>query len=240
MLTTREIIFIVAIVLLAIAVIALSVILGIFVSRSKKGTLLNYYNTSCVSFARQNFNLSTGQIIFLGDSITDLYKLDKFYSDLPLATYNRGIGGDVTQGVIDRLETSVFALAPSKIVLMIGTNDIDLGKSNQYILDNYKTILQAFKDRLPNTEVFCMSVISQNTTFPQNTPENIGSKIAKIKEVNAGISAFCDDYGYTYIDLFSQLVDENEILISSYTMDGLHINDDGYTIWTNLLKPYLS
>ena len=71
----------------------------------------SYYQKKCDSYAVQNTNLSKGQIIFIGDSITDLYPLDDYYADLNLVTYNRGIGGDTTQGVLERLKVSFCSVS---------------------------------------------------------------------------------------------------------------------------------
>jgi hypothetical protein len=128
--------------LLIIAVVVLFVCTYLANVRKASWEMSEYYKNKVTSFGIQNTNLSKGQIIFVGDSITDMYPLDDYYADLDLACYNRGIGGDVTQGVINRLQTSVFDLAPSKIVLMIGTNDVDLGRSTEEIFANYRIILE--------------------------------------------------------------------------------------------------
>ena len=43
----------------------------------------------------------------------------------------------------------------------------------------------------------------------------------------------------SYIDLFSLLADSNQMLIEKYSDDGIHLNAEGFTVWTNLIKPYL-
>ena len=196
-----------------------------------------YYEQKCQSFEVQNFNLSKGQIVFIGDSITDLYPLDSYYSDLPLAVYNRGIAGDRTDGVIDRLKVSLYDIAPSKIVLMIGINDINSGRNNDEIISNYTKILAGIKQNLPNTQVFCMSVLSVKKEFEQYFDLTI--IIPQIKDLNTKIENLAQNYSYTYLDLFSLTIDQNNYLIDGYSDDGIHLNSNGFNVWTNLVKPYL-
>lgn len=41
-----------------------------------------------------------------------------------IRVYNRGIGGDVTDGLLERMDESIFDLEPKKVFINIGTNDI--------------------------------------------------------------------------------------------------------------------
>lgn len=198
-----------------------------------------YYNNKCASYSFQNFNLSKGQIVFLGDSITDLYPLDDYYQDLPLATYNRGIGGDSTQGVINRLQVSVFDLAPKAVVLLIGTNDVNGGIEEREILNNYETIISKIYEVLPSVKLYCVSIIPQNDDLESYSSINVTNTTAKILAINPKIQSLATSRGATYINLFPLLADENNRLIKTYSDDGIHLNANGFAVWTNLLKPYL-
>lgn len=224
---------------LLIAVVVLSCML-IFGNREEKlSDGVRYYNNKCQSYATQNVNLAKGQIVFIGDSITDLYILDQHYADLPLATYNRGIGGDTTQGVLNRLKVSAFDIAPSVIVLMIGTNDINGNCEKAGIFERYEKIIDEIYKNLPDVTLFCMSVIPQNEVLETYSAIKVENTTKIIFEVNAHIKALAREKGATYLDVFSLLADENDRLIKEYSDDGLHLNEKGLTVWTNLLKPYL-
>ena len=199
-----------------------------------------YYDQKCAAYAVQNTNLAKGQIVFIGDSITDLYILDDHYADLPLACYNRGIGGDTTHGVLQRLQVSLFDISPSVVVLMIGTNDINGGDTPEAILQRYGQILEQIYANLPDVTLYCMSVIPQNTDIETYSTIRIADTTPKILSVNTGIRALAADKGAVYLDLFSLLADENDHLIREYSDDGLHLNVAGLTVWTQLLKPYLT
>jgi lysophospholipase L1-like esterase len=73
-------------------------------------------------FTHLNAVAKPGSIVFLGDSITDFFRVNEFFPGVYVI--NRGISGDTTDGVLNRLAESVYELSPSKIFLMIGTNDL--------------------------------------------------------------------------------------------------------------------
>ena len=178
--------------------------------------------------------------MFIGDSITDLYPLDDYYAELELATYNRGISGDVTQGVLDRLEVSLFDLKPSKIVLLIGTNDINWSVDPSTLLENYERIVTTIRERLPQAELYCVSIIPQNEMLERYSAIDVDQTTPVIMAVNEQIRKLAQEReNITYVDLFSQLSDEGNRLIEAYSDDGLHLNQNGFAVWTNLIKPYL-
>ena len=232
----KDMIYIPIIIVLIIAVAVLSVCLAVNMANNNVN---DYYNQKCRSYSVQNANLSRGQIIFIGDSITDLCPLDDYYAELPLATYNRGIGGDTTQGVFDRLQVSLYDLVPSKIVLMIGINDINSGGSIDNIADNYKNILGDIKTNLPDTQVFCISVLPMNDKILGYASLNLAEQNAKVAELNETIKTLTANNGYTYVDLYSS-VRAGGKLINDLTDDGIHLNAAGFTVWAQKIKPFLS
>jgi len=79
-------------------------------------------------------SLSKGEIVFLGNSITEGFDLEKYFPDtVPI---NRGISGDHTDGLIERLEYSIITLEPSKLFILIGINDIGAGDNSSVIHSN--------------------------------------------------------------------------------------------------------
>lgn len=223
------------------SIVGLSISLVIQIQRNKAMQELTYYEQKVESFSTQNSNLSKGQIIFLGDSITDLYPLDNYFADLDLATYNRGIGGDTIDGVIDRLKVSVYDLAPTKLVLMIGTNNVNGGQTNSEIIYKYRKLLNLLKTNLPNTEIIIMSCISQNEMLVDLTDGaiDIEKTIPQIMELNVMIQNLALEFEHTYLDIFSETVDANNYLNALYSHDGIHLNANGFSVWTNLVKQYL-
>ena len=234
--TKKDVIYISVILLLLIAVSVLSVLL--VTGHKEDGGILQYYNEKCAAFELENANLAKGQIVFIGDSITDGYVLDDYYSDLTLSVYNRGIGGDSTGGVLKRLDLSVVDIRPSKVVLMIGINDINGGVSDSVLIKNYGEILEKIKRELPKTEVYCMSILPVNKEL-ESYGVDIPKNLERVKKNNIEIKRLAEEYGYCFVDLFENFLDSEGHLKSELSIDGIHLNANGYRLWTEKLKPYL-
>ena len=220
--------------------IALTVSTAFLFRAPKSGDEISYYDQKCNMFALENANLAHGQIVFIGDSITDGCALDNYYSALSPATYNRGIGGDNTEGVLNRLKISLFHIKPSKIVLMIGINDINGNVSNQKILENYDEILTQIKAELPDTQVFCVSILPINNDLESYTLINVDKTTERVLEINPEIKKLAEEHGYQFVDVFDEFADENRHLYKELSPDGIHLNDPGYQKYSGLLKPYLA
>ncbi len=228
-------------ILIALSAILLAAVVALIclLCASKKSpaatALQQYYDNKCFSYAVQNTNLAKKQIVFVGDSITDLYVLDDHYADLPQAVYNRGIGGDTTAGVLARLQVSVLDLQPDIVVLMIGTNDVNGGVAEETILQNYADILDAITSGVPGVQIYCMSVIPQN----KQLEIDVDTSMQRIRQLNSKIKALAEEKGAVYLDLFPLLLDATGYLRTDCSDDGIHLNFTGLQIWTALLKPYL-
>ena len=229
--------------LVAIIMILLAFI-GVLVYKNfydgKKNPTEEYYDNKCLAFGVQNANASKGQIVFIGDSITDFYLLDDHYADLPFACYNRGIGGDTTSGVLKRLKVSLFDITPKTVVLLIGTNDINGGVGDEVILSNYRQIIDEIFDNLPGVELYCVSIIPQNEQLQTYSEIDVATTTEKILRLNPEIRGLAEERGATYVDLFSAIADANNRLIGEYSDDGLHLNEAGLGVWTDIMMPYFT
>ena len=87
--------------------------------------MAEHYENRVALFTEENKNYSPGEVdvVFLGDSLTEGYDLDTFYPQY--VTVNRGIGGDTTDGLWERLEVSAYELEPKVVVMLIGANNFD-------------------------------------------------------------------------------------------------------------------
>ena len=173
--------------------------------------------------------------LFLGDSITDFYDLDKYYKDLPVV--NSGISGNTTDDILKDMKKRVYQYNPSKVFLLIGTNDLIRDKSNEEIVEGVEKIIKGIKENRPKAEIYLESIYPVNYKLSPYMVKN--RKNDDIKEINEKLEDYCEDNDITYIDMYDLLKDKDDNFNSKYTKDGLHPNDDGYEVITKELKKYL-
>ncbi len=175
------------------------------------------------------------RVVFMGDSITDLWKLEQSFPGKPYV--NRGIGGQTTPQMLIRFRPDVIDLAPKVVVILTGTNDI-AGNTGPMSLDEIEANIQTMAElaRLHKIRVVLSSVLPVNNytersklMFPIRPP-------AQIAELNHWIKDYCTRTGCTYLDYFSAMVDDKGMLKADLAEDGLHPNDKGYAIMTPLAQ----
>jgi lipolytic protein G-D-S-L family len=174
--------------------------------------------------------------LFLGDSITDFYDLDKYYKDLPVV--NSGISGNTTDDILKDMKKRAYQYNPSKVFLLIGTNDLDLKHSKEDVIGNIEKILEEIKSNRPKAELYLESIYPVNHDIRRNNAGN--RKNSDIKEINEKLEDYCEDNDITYIDMYDLLKDEEGNLKEEYTKDGLHLSDKGYEVVTKEIKQIIS
>jgi len=175
-----------------------------------------------------------GEIIFLGDSITDGCNWTELFADIRVK--NRGISGDVTDGVLERLD-EVLSSRPSKVFLMIGVNDLAAGKSLEEIAGNIVRIVKSMHRRSPETEVFLQSVLPVNGDF-EMFPRHTG-RSEDIPLLNRALKRAAEELSCTYVDLYSLFATDGGKLNPEYTNDGLHLTGAGYLAWKKAVSRYI-
>jgi lysophospholipase L1-like esterase len=173
------------------------------------------------------------EIVFLGNSITDGAEWFELLQNKRCR--NRGISGDVTEGILLRLD-GVTKLKPSAIFLLIGINDLSRNISIDEITGRYREILRRIQTETPKTKVYVQSVMPVNPATGGN--KRLEGKTDLIIELNGRLQILAEEFGLTYIDLFTPLA-ENNLLPRRYSIDGLHLSYDGYSVWTGILRQYI-
>ncbi|MEE9362719.1 MAG: GDSL-type esterase/lipase family protein [Cellulophaga sp.] len=172
------------------------------------------------------------EIIFLGNSITEGGDWKLLFPNYN--TINRGISGDVTQGVLDRLE-EIVSSKPIKVFLAIGTNDLARGESVMHIVTNCRLILKKILKDSENTKIYLQSVFPVNPDVG-NKFSGHKNKIKEILEVNRQLIFLAQEFGVTYINLHKKFKNHKGLLKPKYTYDGLHLSPKGYLKWRNSIK----
>lgn len=173
-------------------------------------------------------------IIFLGNSITAHVDWEELLG-MPDAR-NRGISGDITFGVLERLD-EVTEGHPAKVLVLIGINDISRNIPDSIILNNDRKIVRCIKEESPGTKIYFQTLMPVNNTFTQF--KNHYNKDEHIQAVNEGLKKLAAEENITLIDLHPHFLDGERRLNKDYTLDGLHPNAKGYEVWKKILLPYL-
>ncbi len=173
---------------------------------------------------------SKKDIVFLGNSITagtDWAKL----LNLSVAK-NRGISGDITFGVLERLD-DVIAGKPAKVFILIGINDISRNIPDSIILRNYKNMISRIRAGSKKTKIYFYTLLPVNSSFGKF--KNHYRKDEHILWLNDEIRKLAGRK-VTIIDLYPKFLDENNHLKANLTKDGLHLIAEGYKLWAEILK----
>ena len=178
--------------------------------------------------------------LFLGDSITDFYDLEKFYPDMPVV--NSGISGHTTQDVLNDMENRVYKYNPSKVFIVIGINDLARETKVDDIVDNIKEIVNNIQENRPYCEIYLESIYPVNSTDDDKIDMKMVTENRKnedVREINKKLKEFSKKEKITYIDMYSILKDDDDNLKIEYTTEGLHISEEGYEAITEEIKKYL-
>ena len=177
---------------------------------------------------------SKKDIIFVGNSITAGTDWAELLGNAHAR--NRGISGDITYGVLERLD-EVTEGQPAKVFVLIGINDIEHNIPDTLIVNNYRRIIQRIKTASPRTKIYFQTLLPVNNEFTQFKKHY--NKDEHILFVNTELTKIAAEEQITLIDLHPHFLDAGNKLDKQYTMDGLHLNAAGYKVWAAILKQYL-
>jgi lysophospholipase L1-like esterase len=102
------------------------------------------------------------------------------------------------------------------------------------IVANYKKIIEQIKKASPHTKIYVQTLLPVNNTFTQF--KNHYNKDEHILYVNNALRKLAAAEHITLVDLYPHFLDAEKKLDSRYTIDGLHLNADGYKVWADILK----
>jgi lysophospholipase L1-like esterase len=146
---------------------------------------------------------------------------------------NRGISGDITFGVLERLD-EVTEGKPSKVFILIGINDISRNIPDSLIICNYQEIIQRIKKESPSTKIYFHTLMPVNNEFTQF--KNHYNKDEHILYVNEQLKKLGAKEKITVIDLYPHFLNADKKLDKKYTIDGLHLTAAGYKVWASILQ----
>jgi len=190
------------------------------------------------------------RVVFLGDSITDFWKLAESFPSKPYV--NRGISGQTTPQMLVRMFPDVIDLKPAAIVILAGTNDIaqNTGPETATMVQENLMAMTELAQKHGIKVILCSVMpISDYALMPPdsdlplppgaNRPKIIQSverPPAQILQLNTWMKSYAASVGAVYADYFSAVVDGSGMLKESLSNDGLHPNAQGYALMVPVVE----
>jgi lysophospholipase L1-like esterase len=172
--------------------------------------------------------MTTPPIVLIGDSITEGFDTSRYFLEGNIS--NRGVSGDSTEECLERISEEWFREHPSAVFLCIGTNDLARERSDRFILENIRTIVEKIRR-------FSRAPIYLTTLFP--TRENPPRPNERIRGFNRELEKLAAESDCRFYDLHRHFTDEEGSLRAEFTDDGLHLTAAAYRRWSELLSDTL-
>jgi lysophospholipase L1-like esterase len=169
-------------------------------------------------------------VLFVGSSSIRMWPTAESFPNLPVI--NRGFGGSHISDANHFAERIVLKYSPRLIVFYAGDNDIEAGKPPQQVVDDFQAFLNLVHHRLPTTRIIYLPIkpsVARWAKWPQ------------MREVNSRVQAQSQsDERIIYVDTATPMLgDDSQPRPDLFLDDGLHLNSNGYTLWTETLQSAL-
>ena len=173
-------------------------------------------------------------IVMLGNSLTDGCEFNELMGNRHIK--NRGIVGDIVQGLIDRIDPIIKG-QPGKLFIMSGVNDISHDVSADSIARAMEKLIVMVKQGSPRTRIYLQSLLPFNNDVREW--RLLKGREHVVVEANALLEQVARRQGVTWINLYPLFADDRGRLRADLTNDGLHLMGQGYLIWRDALRPYI-
>ncbi len=193
-------------------------------------------------FRKENKCVEYGKTVFVGSSLMEMFPISRLLQEHGDDTiiYNRGVGGFISTELLDVIDVCVLDLKPSRVFINIGTNDLSWSSiSIEQLMDNYDKIITTIEEHIPSVEIYLMAYYPVN---PEAASEEMKECLKirtneKINRANEQVMDLAQRHHQKYIDINSNLKDELGRLKAEYTIEGMHINENGYkAIYDNIMR----
>ena len=173
------------------------------------------------------------EVVFIGNSITEIWALyhPDFFKDHNYC--GRGIGGQTSAHILVRFQSDVIDLHPKAVVIMAGTNDVAL---NDYWVapgQVVKNVVSMCTLAQANGIVPIISSIPPCKAFVWR-PE-VKDAAQTIVAINQELKAYAEANHLVYVDYHSILADADRGFIKALSDDGCHPNPDTYYLMEDLV-----
>ncbi len=209
---------------------------------------LSRYQSDNEAVKKQPFDPK--RVVFMGDSITDFWKLAEYFPGKPYV--NRGISGQTTPQMLVRMYPDVVVHKPAAMVVLAGINDVsqNTGPSTAEMIEqNIMAMTDIAKQN--NIKVILCSVLpisdygfykakaSGKLPSYMKDPVSATHPTKDILKLNTWMKDYASKGNAVYVDYFSAMVDEKGFLKEEISEDGIHPNAEGYKIMTKIIAEAL-
>ncbi|WP_346861840.1 GDSL-type esterase/lipase family protein [uncultured Draconibacterium sp.] len=209
------------------------VILSVFQLTAQNDTFSTYYYQKLSLF--KSLPDTPNEIIMLGNSITDGGEWSELFQNSNIK--NRGISGDITEGILYRLD-EVTSSSPSKVFLLIGINDLARNIPADTVFQNICKIARSIHKISPETQMYVQSILPVNPEFTKFS--NHITKTPEILQINRTLEQWCKANKVNFVNLFDSFAEsQTNYLKPIFTNDGLHLTANGYLKWAEIISPLI-
>ncbi|MDD4205523.1 MAG: GDSL-type esterase/lipase family protein [Candidatus Delongbacteria bacterium] len=164
----------------------------------------------------------------LGDSMTEFTHWNELLGRKDVV--NRGISGDITEGMLNRLE-NIIKVQPKYCFFMGGINDIIYNVSYEKTIDNIESITKELRQE-------GITPVLQTIIYTGRSFRNCQTINILVARLNEGIKIIAEKNSCFYLDINNGLTEQG-ILKDQFTYDGLHLNAEGYKVWGCFISEFL-
>ena len=169
-------------------------------------------------------------VVFVGSSSIRKWYTADYFPDVPVV--NRGFGGSHISDVIFFINETVLKFNPKVIVFYAGDNDINFGKSYQTVFEDYIKFVEKVRAKVPNTSILFIPIKPSPARW---------SLWNEMEKANHAIQNYSQKHSFLYyIDTASPMLNNRGKPKSSlFVKDSLHLSQEGYDLWSSIVKPVL-
>jgi len=146
---------------------------------------------------------------------------------------NRGFGGSQMSDLLVFVDRIVLPYEPAELFVYEGDNDLPAGKSPETILQHFQAFVELVRSRLPETDIYFVAI--------KPSPSRV-EWLAHAAAANGLIATYCAAIERVdFIDIFAPMLDANgQPRGELFVEDRLHMNAEGYAIWSEVIRQHLN
>lgn len=191
-------------------------------------------------FKELNKTGKKNSIVFAGDSLIQRFPITEMIQS-NYNVYNRGIDGLESIELLKNIQEQIIELAPAKLFLLIGTNDVAVRRETSEIELKVKEICETAEKNVPDVKIHIISVSPLNEDIMNSRINYLNRRISNqhIIELNERYKKLAESNNYAFVDIYPLLLDQRGNLKEEYTTDGLHLSGAAYRKVTDFLQQFI-